>query len=185
MLSSSIYTCLKDKIGREQADCRNDCMRNYEMVFYSVQGLDRKRLRRKVGPCFSRDMRASISPWNFRQFLAFSSDFARQSLPWDRRQRRSTLQCPPPRCAKIRPIESQNALAAGAEYSSLMKCVLCRLRDVPTVTFRVGAGRTFFPVHTDLLCDASPVFGAAFTRNFQEQSTQTIKGRAVALSKGF
>jgi len=43
-----------------------------------------------------------------------------------------------------------------------------RFRAVPTVTLRVGNAKVPFQVHLGILCDASPVFNAAFHGGFSE-----------------
>ena len=50
------------------------------------------------------------------------------------------------------------------------------LANVPTVALTVGAARNVFYIHRDLLCEASPVFNAAFkgTGSFQESQTQSM-----------
>lgn len=47
--------------------------------------------------------------------------------------------------------------------------------DVPTVTLIVGENKKPFQVHLDLLCEASPIFKAAFSGNFKESSEKTMQ----------
>lgn len=49
-----------------------------------------------------------------------------------------------------------------------------RLEGVPVVTLYVGSERVVFYVHQNLLFDASTVFKAAFSGNFQEASERSV-----------
>lgn len=49
-----------------------------------------------------------------------------------------------------------------------------RLEGVPIVSFYVGPDKTVFHVHQNLLFDASTVFKAAFSGNFQEASERSM-----------
>ena len=49
-----------------------------------------------------------------------------------------------------------------------------RLEGVPVVKFLVGPDEAVFHVHRNLLYDASPVFKAAFSGNFQEASEMSM-----------
>lgn len=51
---------------------------------------------------------------------------------------------------------------------------ILRFRGIPTVTLRVGKENVLFQVHLRVLCDASPVFNAAFHGEFSEASSRSM-----------